>query len=346
MVWLANPERYGRMQYRYCGKSGLRLPALSLGLWHNFGHVNALESQRAILRKAFDLGITHFDLANNYGPPPGSAEENFGRLLREDFAAYRDELIISTKAGYDMWPGPYGSGGSRKYLLASLDQSLKRMGLEYVDIFYSHRVDENTPMEETASALAHSVQSGKALYVGISSYSPERTQKMVELLREWKIPLLIHQPSYNLLNRWVDKSGLLDTLQNNGVGCIAFTPLAQGLLTGKYLNGIPQDSRMHREGNKVRGLTPKMLTEANLNSLSLLHEMAQQRGQSMAQMALSWLLKDERVTSVLIGASRAEQLEENVQALNNLTFSTEELAQIDQHIADGELNLWQASSDK
>ncbi|EGB2670417.1 L-glyceraldehyde 3-phosphate reductase [Escherichia coli] len=346
MVWLANPERYGRMQYRYCGKSGLRLPALSLGLWHNFGHVNALESQRAILRKAFDLGITHFDLANNYGPPPGSAEENFGRLLREDFAAYRDELIISTKAGYDMWPGPYGSDGSRKYLLASLDQSLKRMGLEYVDIFYSHRVDENTPMEETASALAHAVQSGKALYVGISSYSPERTQKMVELLREWKIPLLIHQPSYNLLNRWVDKSGLLDTLQNNGVGCIAFTPLAQGLLTGKYLNGIPQDSRMHREGNKVRGLTPKMLTEANLNSLRLLNEMAQQRGQSMAQMALSWLLKDERVTSVLIGASRAEQLEENVQALNNLTFSTEELAQIDQHIADGELNLWQASSDK
>lgn len=346
MVWLANPERYGQMQYRYCGKSGLRLPALSLGLWHNFGHVNALESQRAILRKAFDLGITHFDLANNYGPPPGSAEENFGRLLREDFAAYRDELIISTKAGYDMWPGPYGSGGSRKYLLASLDQSLKRMGLEYVDIFYSHRVDENTPMEETASALAHAVQSGKALYVGISSYSPERTQKMVELLREWKIPLLIHQPSYNLLNRWVDKSGLLDTLQNNGVGCIAFTPLAQGLLTGKYLNGIPQDSRMHREGNKVRGLTPKMLTEASLNSLRLLNEMAQQRGQSMAQMALSWLLKDDRVTSVLIGASRAEQLEENVQALNNLTFSTKELAQIDQHIADGELNLWQASSDK
>ncbi|HBD3829584.1 TPA: L-glyceraldehyde 3-phosphate reductase, partial [Escherichia coli] len=244
------------------------------------------------------------------------------------------------------WPGPYGSGGSRKYLLASLDQSLKRMGLEYVDIFYSHRVDENTPMEETASALAHAVQSGKALYVGISSYSPERTQKMVELLREWKIPLLIHQPSYNLLNRWVDKSGLLDTLQNNGVGCIAFTPLAQGLLTGKYLNGIPQDSRMHREGNKVRGLTPKMLTEANLNSLRLLNEMAQQRGQSMAQMALSWLLKDDRVTSVLIGASRAEQLEENVQALNNLTFSTKELAQIDQHIADGELNLWQASSDK
>ncbi|HHC4716490.1 TPA: L-glyceraldehyde 3-phosphate reductase [Escherichia albertii] len=346
MVWLANPERYGQMQYRYCGKSGLRLPALSLGLWHNFGHVNTLETQRAILRRAFDSGITHFDLANNYGPPPGSAEENFGRLLREDFAAYRDELIISTKAGYDMWPGPYGSGGSRKYLLASLDQSLKRMGLEYVDIFYSHRVDENTPMEKTASALAHAVQSGKALYVGISSYSPERTQKMVELLREWKIPLLIHQPSYNLLNRWVDKSGLLDTLETHGVGCIAFTPLAQGLLTGKYLNGIPEDSRMHREGHKVRGLTPGMLTEVNLNSLRLLNEMAQRRGQSMAQMALSWLLKDERVTSVLIGASRPEQVEENVQAINNLTFSAEELAQIDQHIADGELNLWQASSDK
>ncbi|WKU76763.1 L-glyceraldehyde 3-phosphate reductase [Escherichia albertii] len=346
MVWLANPERYGQMQYRYCGKSGLRLPALSLGLWHNFGHVNTLETQRAILRRAFDSGITHFDLANNYGPPPGSAEENFGRLLREDFAAYRDELIISTKAGYDMWPGPYGSGGSRKYLLASLDQSLKRMGLEYVDIFYSHRVDENTPMEETASALAHAVQSGKALYVGISSYSPERTQKMVELLREWKIPLLIHQPSYNLLNRWVDKSGLLDTLETHGVGCIAFTPLAQRLLTGKYLNGIPEDSRMHREGHKVRGLTPGMLTEVNLNSLRLLNEMAQRRGQSMAQMALSWLLKDERVTSVLIGASRPEQVEENVQAINNLTFSAEELAQIDQHIADGELNLWQASSDK
>ncbi|ENB4890663.1 L-glyceraldehyde 3-phosphate reductase [Escherichia albertii] len=346
MVWLANPERYGQMQYRYCGKSGLRLPALSLGLWHNFGHVNTLETQRAILRRAFDSGITHFDLANNYGPPPGSAEENFGRLLREDFAAYRDELIISTKAGYDMWPGPYGSGGSRKYLLASLDQSLKRMGLEYIDIFYSHRVDENTPMEETASALAHAVQSGKALYVGISSYSPERTQKMVELLREWKIPLLIHQPSYNLLNRWVDKSGLLDTLETHGVGCIAFTPLAQGLLTGKYLNGIPEDSRMHREGHKVRGLTPGMLTEVNLNSLRLLNEMAQRRGQSMAQMALSWLLKDERVTSVLIGASRPEQVEENVQAINNLTFSAEELAQIDQHIADGELNLWQASSDK
>lgn len=346
MSWNASPDRYDTMLYRYCGKSGLRLPALSLGLWHSFDHVQALDSQRALLRKAFDLGITHFDLANNYGPPPGSAEENFGRLLRTDFAPFRDELIISTKAGYDMWPGPYGSGGSRKYLLASLDQSLKRMGLDYVDIFYSHRVDENTPMEETASALAHAVQSGKALYVGISSYSPERTQKMAALLREWKIPLLIHQPSYNLLNRWVDKSGLLDTLAENGVGCIAFTPLAQGLLTGKYLNGIPEGSRMQREGKKVRGLTENMLTEANLSSLRLLNAMAQQRGQSMAQMALSWLLKDERVTSVLIGASRPEQLEENVQALKNLAFTAGELAQIDKHVADGQLNLWQASSDK
>lgn len=346
MPYLASPSRYETMQYRRCGQSGLKLPALSLGLWHSFGHINTLDSQRALLRKAFDLGITHFDLANNYGPPPGSAEENFGRLLREDFAAYRDELIISTKAGYDMWQGPYGSGSSRKYLLASLDQSLKRMDLEYVDIFYSHRVDENTPMEETAAALAHAVQSGKALYIGISSYSPERTQQMADLLREWKIPLLIHQPSYNLLNRWVDKSGLLDTLEQNGTGCIAFTPLAQGLLTGKYLDGIPDGSRMQVEGKKARGLTENMLSEANLNSLRLLNEMAQQRGQSMAQMALSWLLKDDRVTSVLIGASRTEQLEENVKALENLRFSAEELVAIDKHVADGQLNLWQASSDK
>ena len=346
MSWLADPTRYDRMQYRYCGKSGLQLPLLSLGLWHNFSHGHALDDQRALLRKAFDLGITHFDLANNYGPPPGSAEENFGRLLREDFAAYRDELIVATKAGYSMWPGPYGNGSSRKYLLASLDQSLQRMGLDYVDIFYSHRVDENTPMEETAAALAQAVQSGKALYVGISSYSPERTQQMAALLRDWKIPLLIHQPSYNLLNRWVDTSGLLDTLEENGVGCIAFTPLAQGLLTGKYLQQIPEGSRMFYEGKRARGLTENMLSESNLNSLRLLQEMAHSRGQSMAQMALSWLLKDRRVTSVLIGASRPQQLEENVQALKNLTFSAEELAQIDQHVADGQLNLWQTSSDK
>ncbi|HED2544017.1 L-glyceraldehyde 3-phosphate reductase [Raoultella planticola] len=346
MSWLADATRYDRMQYRYCGKSGLQLPLLSLGLWHNFSHGHALDDQRALLRKAFDLGITHFDLANNYGPPPGSAEENFGRLLREDFAAYRDELIVATKAGYSMWPGPYGNGSSRKYLLASLDQSLQRMGLDYVDIFYSHRVDENTPMEETAAALAQAVQSGKALYVGISSYSPERTQQMAALLRHWKIPLLIHQPSYNLLNRWVDTSGLLDTLEENGVGCIAFTPLAQGLLTGKYLQQIPEGSRMFYEGKRARGLTENMLSESNLNSLRLLQEMAHRRGQSMAQMALSWLLKDRRVTSVLIGASRPQQLEENVQALKNLTFSAEELAQIDQHVADGQLNLWQTSSDK
>lgn len=346
MSWLADATRYDCMQYRYCGKSGLQLPLLSLGLWHNFSHGHALDDQRALLRKAFDLGITHFDLANNYGPPPGSAEENFGRLLREDFAAYRDELIVATKAGYSMWPGPYGNGSSRKYLLASLDQSLQRMGLDYVDIFYSHRVDENTPMEETAAALAQAVQSGKALYVGISSYSPERTQQMAALLRYWKIPLLIHQPSYNLLNRWVDTSGLLDTLEENGVGCIAFTPLAQGLLTGKYLQQIPEGSRMFYEGKRARGLTENMLSESNLNSLRLLQEMAHSRGQSMAQMALSWLLKDRRVTSVLIGASRPQQLEENVQALKNLTFSAEELAQIDQHVADGQLNLWQTSSDK
>ncbi|HAT1646283.1 TPA: L-glyceraldehyde 3-phosphate reductase [Raoultella planticola] len=346
MSWLADATRYDCMQYRYCGKSGLQLPLLSLGLWHNFSHGHALDDQRALLRKAFDLGITHFDLANNYGPPPGSAEENFGRLLREDFAAYRDELIVATKAGYSMWPGPYGNGSSRKYLLASLDQSLQRMGLDYVDIFYSHRVDENTPMEETAAALAQAVQSGKALYVGISSYSPERTQHMAALLRDWKIPLLIHQPSYNLLNRWVDTSGLLDTLEENGVGCIAFTPLAQGLLTGKYLQQIPEGSRMFHEGKRARGLTENMLSESNLKSLRLLQEMAHSRGQSMAQMALSWLLKDRRVTSVLIGASRPQQLEENVQALKNLTFSAEELAQIDQHVADGQLNLWQTSSDK
>ncbi|HKM97692.1 MAG TPA: L-glyceraldehyde 3-phosphate reductase [Buttiauxella sp.] len=346
MLYQASASRYETMQYRRCGQSGLKLPALSLGLWHSFGHISSLESQRALLHVAFDAGITHFDLANNYGPPPGSAEENLGRLLRQDFAPYRDELIIATKAGYDMWPGPYGAGSSRKYLLASLDQSLQRMGLDYVDIFYSHRVDEDTPMEETASALAQAVQSGKALYVGISSYSPERTQKMAELLREWKIPLLIHQPSYSLLNRWVDKSGLLDTLEQNGAGCIAFTPLAQGLLTGKYLNGIPEGSRMHIEGKRARGLTENMLSEENINSLRLLNDMAQQRGQTMAQMALSWLLKDQRVTSVLIGASHPSQLEENVKALDNLHFSAEELATIDQYVADGQLNLWQASSDK
>lgn len=345
MLWTPNPERYSRMQYRRCGRSGLQLPALSLGLWHNFGHQHTLDSQRVLLRRAFDLGITHFDLANNYGPPPGSAEENFGRLLKADFPGLRDELIISTKAGYEMWPGPYGSGSSRKYLLASLDQSLARMGIDYVDIFYSHRVDETTPMEETAGALAHAVHSGKALYVGISSYSPSRTREMAKLLRERRVPLLIHQPSYNLINRWVDQSGLLDVLDEAGAGCIAFTPLAQGLLTGKYLTGVPSGSRMQHDANKMRGLNEKMLTDANLHSLHLLNQMAQRRGQSMAQMALSWLLKDTRVTSVLIGASRPEQLEENVRALENLTFSAQELREIDTHVVDGNINLWQASSD-
>lgn len=344
MPYNADPSRYEQMQYRYCGRSGLQLPALSLGLWHNFGGISTLASQRALLRKAFDLGITHFDLANNYGPPPGSAEENFGRLMREDFKPYRDELVISTKAGYLMWPGPYGQGGSRKYLLSSLDRSLQRMGLDYVDIFYSHRVDENTPMEETAGALAQAVRSGKALYAGISSYSAERTRQMAGLLQEWKIPLLIHQPSYSILNRWVEKTGLLDTLGDTGVGCIAFSPLAQGMLSDKYLNGIPQDSRMVREAGG--SLKESMLTPENLRSIRLLHEMAQQRGQSLAQMALSWVLKDERVTSVLIGASCPEQLEENCAALKNLGFSREELENIDRHVADGKLNIWQASSDR
>lgn len=343
MSYIANADRYQTMQYRYCGKSGLQLPLLSLGLWHNFSsRFHTLESQRAILHKAFDLGITHFDLANNYGPPPGSAETNFGLLLKQDFKAYRDELIISTKAGYDMWPGPYGSGSSRKYLLASLDQSLKRMGLDYVDIFYSHRVDVNTPMEETAAALATAVQSGKALYVGISSYAAPRTQSMVKLLAEWKIPLLIHQPSYSLLNRWVEKD-LLATLADNGVGCIAFSPLAQGLLTNKYLNGVPQDSRLIREAGG--SLKQEMLSDKNRTSIALLNEIAQARGQSLAQMALSWVLKDPRITTVLIGASRPEQLEENIAALNNLNFTAAELELIDQNIADGELNIWKKSSD-
>ncbi|QIQ21191.1 L-glyceraldehyde 3-phosphate reductase [Zophobihabitans entericus] len=344
MPYSANPNRYQTMQYRYCGQSGLQLPMLSLGLWHNFSNqYHTLESQRTLLHKAFDLGITHFDLANNYGPPPGSAEENFGRILKQDLKPYRDELIISTKAGYDMWPGPYGKGGSRKYLLASLDQSLQRMGLDYVDIFYSHRVDPDTPMEETASALATAVQSGKALYVGISSYSPERTNNMVALLKEWKIPLLIHQPSYNILNRWVE-NGLLQTLDKHGVGCIAFTPLAQGLLTTKYLNEIPTDSRFVKE--KGGSFKDKMLSEKNLNAVRLLNELAQKRGQSLAQMALSWILKDKRVTTVLIGASKPEQLEENCMALNNLTFTQQELDYIDQHVKDGELNSWQTSSDQ
>jgi L-glyceraldehyde 3-phosphate reductase len=327
------------MTYRPCGRSGLRLPALSLGLWHNFGDTTPLERQREILRTAFDLGITHFDLANNYGSPAGSAESNFGRLLREDFKAYRDELIISTKAGWEMWAGPYGEGGgSRKYMLASLDQSLRRMGLDYVDIFYSHRFDVDTALEETASALAAAVQHGKALYVGISSYSAGKTREMAALLREWRIPCLIHQPSYNLLNRWIEGS-LLDALEKEGIGCIAFTPLAQGLLTGKYLNGVPEDARVRQPGGD--SLQQSHLREENLSKIRALNEIAKARGQSLAQMALAWILRDPRVTSALIGASKPGQLAENVAALKNLDFSTDELDAIEVHAQEGGVNLWE-----
>ncbi len=339
MNYLAHPNRYSEMVYRFCGRSGLKLPALSLGLWHNFGDTTTLDKQREILRTAFDLGITHFDLANNYGPPPGSAESNFGKLLREDFASYRDELIISSKAGWDMWPGPYGQGGgSRKYMLASLDQSLQRMGLEYVDIFYSHRFDVDTPLEETASALANAVQQGKALYIGISSYSAGKTREMASLLREWKVPCLINQPSYNMLNRWIE-TDLLDTLEKEGIGCIAFTPLAQGLLTNKYLRGIPEDARIKRPGGE--SLMESHLSEENLARIRALSEIASKRDQSLAQMALAWVLRDSRVTSALIGASRAEQVRENVAALKNLAFSPAELQSIDDYAKEGGINLWE-----
>ncbi len=338
MNYGANPNRYSEMIYRVCGRSGLKLPALSLGLWHNFGDTTPLQKQREILRTAFDLGITHFDLANNYGPPAGSAELNFGRLLREDFGSYRDELIISTKAGWDMWPGPYGQGGgSRKYVLASLDQSLRRMGLECVDIFYSHRFDLDTPLEETASALATAVQQGKALYVGISSYSAGKTREMAKLLREWKVPCLIHQPSYNMLNRWIEGE-LLDTLEKEGIGCIAFTPLAQGLLTSKYLHGVPEDARIKQAGGD--SLKASHLKEENLTRIRALNEIASARGQSLAQMALAWVLRDPRVTSALIGASRPEQVHENVAALDKLEFSENELVSIDAYAQEGDVNLW------
>ena len=339
-TWQAAPGRYETMPYRRCGASGLKLPALSLGLWHNFGDTTPLSVQREMATTAFDLGITHFDLANNYGPPYGSAEINFGRLLREDFRPYRDELIISTKAGWDMWPGPYGQGGgSRKYVLASLDQSLKRLGLDYVDIFYSHRFDKDTPLAETAGALAQAVRAGKALYVGISSYSPGKTAEMAALLKAEGVPLLIHQPSYNLLNRWIER-GLLDTLAAEGAGCIAFTALAQGLLSDKYLNGIPADARVNRPGGG--SLMREHLSEANLARVRALHAIAQRRGQSLAQMALAWVLRDPRVTTTLIGASSAAQIRENVAALQNLHFSAEELAEIDAHAQDGGVDLWRA----
>ena len=338
MAYQAASDRYDRIPYRRVGRSGLVLPALSLGLWHNFGDTTPLDRQRALLRTAFDLGINHFDLANNYGPPYGSAEINFGRLLREDFAAYRDEHIISSKAGWDMWPGPYGQGGgSRKYVLASLDQSLKRLGLDYVDIFYSHRFDEHTPLEETASALATAVQQGKALYIGISSYSGTKTREMAKLLADWKIPLLIHQPAYNLLNRWIEKD-LLDATEDIGSGVIAFTPLAQGLLTDKYLNGVPAEARVNQPGGQ--SLQQGHLSDENLARVRALDAIAKRRGQSLAQLALAWTLRDPRITSALIGASRPEQIVENVAALDNLTFTAEELAEIDTHAVEGDINLW------
>jgi L-glyceraldehyde 3-phosphate reductase len=334
-VYIPAHNRYESMQYRRVGRSGLVLPALSLGLWHNFGEDRPLGTQRAILRRAFDLGITHFDLANNYGPPYGSAEQNFGEIFRSDFATLRDELIISTKAGWDMWPGPYGDHGSRKYLLASLDQSLRRMGLDYVDIFYHHRFDPDTPLEETLGALDTAVRAGKALYVGISSYSDQRTTEAVRILRSLGTPLLIHQPSYSMLNRWIEDR-LLDVLGSEGVGCIAFSVLAQGMLTEKYLDGIPEGSRASRDDS----LSPAMLSEANLGHVRALREIAADRGQHVSQLALAWALRDPRVTSALIGASTVAQLEENVAALNNLDFSEDELARINEHAVDGGIDLW------
>jgi L-glyceraldehyde 3-phosphate reductase len=341
VTYVAASSRYDSFPYRRCGRSGLKLPAISLGLWHNFGHDKPYETQRAIARRAFDLGITHFDLANNYGPPYGSAETNFGRMIAEDFRPYRDELIISSKAGYDMWPGPYGEWGSRKYVLASLDQSLGRLGLDYVDIFYSHRFDPETPLEETVGALHTAVTSGKALYVGISSYSSEKTREAARLLRELGTPLLIHQPSYSMLNRWTEDDHLLDTLEETGSGCIAFSPLAQGLLTDRYLDGIPSDSR----AAQGKSLNPDTLNDQALGKVRALNDIAQRRGQSLAQLALAWGLRDPRMTSVLIGASSVKQLEDNVGALGNLEFSAEELAEIDKYATDADINLWKKSTD-
>ena len=339
MTYVAAADRYDHMSYRRSGRSGLKLPLLSLGLWHNFGHDRPYETQRAIARRAFDLGITHFDLANNYGPPFGSAEENFGRMLRDDLRPYRDELVISTKAGYDMWPGPYGEWGSRKYVLASLDQSLGRMGLDYVDIFYSHRFDPETPLEETMGALATAVHQGKALYAGISSYSSEKTREAAAIMRSLGTPLVIHQPSYSMLNRWIE-ADLLSTLEDEGIGCIGFSPLAQGILTDRYLHGIPEGSRASENSS----LPSSHLDEQTLGKVRGLTEIAAARGQSLAQLALAWALRDPRMTSLVVGASSVKQLETNVAALSNLALSADELAQIDRFATDADIDLWAQSS--
>ena len=338
-MYLPNENRYQQIPYVRCGRSGLRLPRISLGLWQNFGGTMPYENAREMVLRSFDHGVTHFDLANNYGPPPGSAEENFGRILQAELGAYRDELVISTKAGYLMWPGPYGEWGSRKYVLASLDQSLERMGLEYVDIFYSHRYDPETPLEETMGALDTAVRSGRALYVGISSYGPQKTREAAAILRELKTPFIIHQPSYSMLNRWIEAE-LLDVLQQEGVGCIAFSPLAQGLLTTKYLNGLPDNSRAAENGSFQK----TVLTEQNLEHVRALDQIAKARGQTLAQMALAWVLRQPAVTSALIGASRWSQIEECLGALDNLKFSPDELSRIDRHALDGHLNIWADSS--
>jgi L-glyceraldehyde 3-phosphate reductase len=340
--WAPAEHRYDGMYYNRCGKSGLKLPAISLGLWHNFGGDTPHDLKQAMCRRAFDLGITHFDLANNYGPPPGSAEEAFGKILREDFAGYRDELIISSKAGYLMWPGPYGEWGSRKYLVSSLDQSLKRMGLDYVDIFYSHRFDPDTPLEETMGALDQIVRSGKALYAGISSYNSKRTREAVAILKELGTPCLIHQPSYSMINRWVEDDGLFDTLDDLGVGSIVFSPLAQGMLTSKYLDGIPETSR----AAQGKSLKNEFLNEKTLASIRALNEIAKKRGQTLAQMALAWVLRGGRVTTALIGASRPEQIDDCVAALQKLEFSKDELSEIDKYAKDADINLWAASSER
>src|SRR5437667_5339918 len=339
MRYVPADDRYELMRYHRSGRSGLQLPAVSLGLWQNFGYDRPLDTSRAIVRRAFDLGITHFDLANNYGPPYGSAEANFGRLMASDLGPYRDELIVSTKAGYDMWPGPYGDWGSRKYLLASLDQSLARMGLDYVDIFYSHRFDPDTPLEETMGALDTAVRSGKALYAGISSYSPEKTREAAAILRALGTPLLIHQPSYSLLNRWIEPE-LLATLDELGVGCIGFSPLAQGMLTDKYLHGIPAGSRASRDGS----FSPRLITDTAMEKVRALNEVASRRGQTLAQLALAWTLRDPRMTSTLVGASSVEQLESNVAAIDRLDFTEGELAEIDRYATDADINIWAESS--